>query len=351
MNRDGVAMQAGLPPGPGGRVCCTLSPANGPFDRIVDLSQALDHHYGAKGFPINSLSEVSGVIYTCALGFLDLGHVRDLIDLTRFYYLHLSKHRRWRAGSKFNTFVSGGTVTILQDIPSRDWLHVARSMAYDESMYHELETYWSRFPGYHNSSFSPEDCVSNFLGTWIAEVAITAMETTPPPLAGDFDSEVTSALYSVLTRLGALPRDGTADAFAKITSPNGWVNGSSAFPSFLLRRNFAYRPINPWRVDGVIGCPSGSVPQEFAFELPATISSYYDVVFDVRYPWYVRNTLAVRSIPGATTTWVEVILDGQMIPGAPLRIAKADFEREVSRIKVEARARYGPGYDQPGGGM
>ena len=350
MDRPGFVTQGGAPPGPGGRVCCTLSPENGPFDRVLDLSQGLEHHYGASGFPVNTITEQSGLIYTCALGFLDLGHVRDTIDLTRFFYLQLATPERSEAGSTFAAHTAGGTVTVLVDIPAARRLDVARAIAYDESVYHELMTYWCLFPGYHNSSFSPEDLVSNLLGTWIGALAIRAMQTDPAPLRSDFDAEVTSALRSVLTAIGAVPREGTLGAFAKITGPDRWVAGSSIWDDFLRRRNFAYRPISPWTVDGVPGCPGGRVPADFAFSLPADIDTFYDIEYDVIYPRYARNAWTFKPDTNPQNPlgfYYELVTDGNLLPGVPKKISKADFAAETKRIKREAATRYGPGFDRP----
>jgi hypothetical protein len=306
----------------------------------------LDHRYGGGGFlgwPINRLTEVAGQIYTCALGFIDIGHVRDLADLTRFHYLSLNKGGRWRAGSKFPTFDPDGEITITKDVPKEQRLMVARSIAYDESVYHEIESYWSFFPGYHNSSFSPEDCVSNLLGTWMAQVTIEFMASNPL-LAGDFDEEMTATLRSVLVRLGARLRSGTEDAFARI-SALAWVDYSGPMATFLRRRNFNYRPVLPWLVPGVVGCPAGSVPAEFEFELPAELGSFYDIQFAVKYKWYERDGVVVTVIAGVP--WFTRVRDGQMIPGWPTAVSKATFASEIQRIRDDALARYGALYDQP----
>jgi len=48
--------------------------------------------------------------------------------------------------------------------------------AYQESIFHEIESYWDHSTGEHHSAFSPEDFVSNYLGTYVASQAIARSE-------------------------------------------------------------------------------------------------------------------------------------------------------------------------------
>ena len=63
-------------PRPRSRPCCLLAPTNSPFSpdsNLADPSNLGDH---------NKSSEQVGLIYSGLLGFLDLGHIRDMCDLT-----------------------------------------------------------------------------------------------------------------------------------------------------------------------------------------------------------------------------------------------------------------------------
>jgi len=54
-------------------------------------------------------------------------------------------------------------------------MDVARDAAYQESIFHEIESYWDHSTGEHHSAFSPEDFVSNYLGTYVASQAIATI--------------------------------------------------------------------------------------------------------------------------------------------------------------------------------
>src|SRR5437667_445099 len=153
---------------PGSRSCCLLAPETplpNQSDRILEVSDITNHKYGNSG--LYSGPEKWGLIYTCAAGFIDIGHMRDMIDLTKFYYTVLLTKR------KFKVFKAGaskdiGEVEILRDITTpADQTAVAMSIAYDQSVWHEIASYWECQTGMHASSFSPEDCVSNKFGVYI----------------------------------------------------------------------------------------------------------------------------------------------------------------------------------------
>jgi hypothetical protein len=273
---SGAALLAGsLPGGPGFRGCCVIG-----FSPVFDPSSSTTHVFGGGG------SEAVGYVYTCAAGFLDLGHVRDVADLTYYYFKNLAKrldHDKALVprGKHFAPWSYDGDVEILLDVPDAQLLDVARSMAYDHSIFYEIYSYWVQTPGMHNSAFSPEDLVSNWLGTYIAGRAIRA--------GGTFDVELARELNALLTVLHALPVADTAAAQAAVTAPAGtWF--SRVLPRWdflrmdlLRRRNFVVRPATPWLIPGFGPC-SGSVAALPPWDLPASLRGFYDMTLEVGFP-------------------------------------------------------------------
>jgi hypothetical protein len=86
--------------------------------------------------------------------------------------------------------------------------------AYDDALAHEIWTYWVKAPGGHNSSFSPEDLCSNYLGTLVAARALAA--------GGAFVPAVEKALRSLLVSLDAQNDAETRAAFGLIS--HRWVD-------------------------------------------------------------------------------------------------------------------------------
>src|SRR5256885_14603477 len=64
---------------PGSRACCLLAPRV-LGNRIIEVGDIKAHVYGNGG--LLEGKEQWGIVYTCAAGFLDVAHMRDMIDLT-----------------------------------------------------------------------------------------------------------------------------------------------------------------------------------------------------------------------------------------------------------------------------
>jgi Protein of unknown function (DUF4056) len=316
-----VSMSARLPtidgrdPGrPGIRPCCILT-ASLPLigDNLFDQSTSrLEHRYGTGIWGYITKREHSGIVYSRAMGFIDIGHVRDLADLTLHYYLQLCRgHAR---GDAFRPFFYDGRIEILKPIPAEHLLAVARSLAYDQSAFHEIYTYWQPWLSGHHSAFSPEDMVSNLLGTYVGEQAIVA--------GGDFNRAVTDALGVLLPGLGALPRAGTAAALEQITGR--WIEGRFSELMYVRRRNFGIRPIDPWLVPGLDDGGRATLPADLSPEPPPGAGEYYLATYAV--PRAARRGMQVDTV-----RHTEFGADGPL----------------VARIKADAArpVRYGPTFD------
>lgn len=273
---------------PAARTCCILAPATHPFTSNNNLVNPtnLGVHRGR--------SEATGLVYHPSYGFLDLGHIRDHCDLTYFLYAHIAN----AAGKPGTIKMVASTATITKVVPPDMWVLVSRSIAYDDGLGHEIHSYQDRkTPGMHNSSFSPEDLPSNFIGTRIGESALRR--------GGDFDTAVTASLQNLL--FGAADIGGTRRAFDNV---NGcWVSyadpKSLLNADYLLRRNFARAP---WKAPQVPNHPTPS----WIFEDLTPAAAFYDFTYN----------------------------EGRQIP-------KSTFTTEIANIRKDAAQRYGASYDQP----
>lgn len=282
----------------------------------------LDHQYGNSYF-FRSERERSGIVYTCDLGFIDLAHLRDLIDLTLFYYLYLTREGKNKRDSIFPTFGYKGHVRILNFIPSTDRLEMASSMAYDESVFHEIESYWRASLGNHHSAFSPEDLVSNALGTFVARRSITPSTVSD---VDKFNRMATENIRFVLTNLRARDKSGTLDAFSKIN--NLWFKGEPFLIDYIQRRNFGGTIVKPrpWYVDNVPGCTPPPLPIDWLSPLLGGVQSYYLAT-------YLRPRVGTK-------------LSG-FVPELPSVVSNRDFAFEIENIKTDASERYGERFDKP----
>lgn len=268
------------------RRCCALGQWNRGFSGALDPANTTGHKYGAAGGP-------TGYIYTSAAGLVDLGHVRDMADMTKFVY---------------DGLVSGATVLDLYEgiaavmtIPSltTEKIELAGAISYVESWAHEL-TSWGSFDDF--SSFSPEDIPSNIIGIEVAKRALAK--------GGGFDAAVDVELPKLLKTLGARPSSDTAAVFAKIEKDK-WFVMLPFFPPFRLeRRNF----------DGSIW------PAGMAFDAPASLPWLSPLAFA---PYYANFTYALKnSVDGKTG------------------VTLATMTAETNAIKAKFTAAH-PGMDRP----
>jgi hypothetical protein len=234
-----------------------------------------------------------GIVYTGRAGFVDLGHLWEVADVTAFAYQQIH-----RAGGASATTVRAaeGTATLTGGAPATEWLELARSIAFDDALGHEIGTYSAMSPGGHNSSFSPEDLCSNFLGTLIAARALTA--------SGTFVTEAEAQLRTLLASLDAQNAPETQAAFNRIATR--WVDtslvGTVVRDAYLRRRNFTR---DPWKT----GHRSDATTPAFVLT-PFSVTTSYDY----------RH-------PGGFT--------------------RADFPAQIAAIRADAATRYGPHFDRP----
>ncbi len=268
------------------RPCCILAPDFLTNVNILDPSAVGTH---------NGSSEANGQLYCGKAGFVDLGHVRDMIDLTKFLHDQLTAS----AGPPQVIRTILGIVSIRRT-PTNP-AETAAAIAFDDAMGHEIVSWDQLTPGGRNSSFSPEDLVSNFLGTVVARRAITA--------GGAFNAAATTELDSLLTSLDVQTKTESEASFGLI---NGrWVifSGTTSLlrNDYLQRRNFTRQPFKT-------GHPSDAATPAF---VTAAFSST------------AKNDYDYFHLEGGNV------------------LAKRHFAREIARIKGEARAAFGVDFDKP----
>lgn len=234
----------------GGRYCCSLG--QGTFTSSpMELSQLAGHRYGTQ-----KIGDPVGFVYTNRAGLLDIGHVRDMIDLTRFIYFWLMTSDR--NDLKLKDFPDGTIRPIRLPMDQDEVLKIAGSMAYVLGWAHELITWKMYFwkmkssPWVFNlywypqdfSSFSPEDLVSNLVGVEIG------MRTIRENCGMDFDKAVDLQMERMMKELDAQPAARTkavldsVEGFRFGSKKGKWFTENATFES-IWRRNFY---ANPWLV-------------------------------------------------------------------------------------------------------
>jgi hypothetical protein len=289
---DGVTVGAGptkraTETSPGWRACCALGQWEIGGSGELDPTALGGHQYGGHlpgvgGGP-------TGYVYTSTSGLIDLGHLRDCADMTKFVYDAL-------VGGFKRLELYEGTVEILAIPPgAAERRDLAAAIAYVESWAHELATW----PDY--SSFSPEDIVSNIAGVELGKRAIEA--------GGAFDAAVDAAVDRMLnTELGARKKADTKAVLAKIKGD--WYDRSLVVQLKLLRRNFDGEP---WQA----GMP---------FDAPASFPWLSPLVFAPQYRKFTYTML--HTVNGKTG------------------IKQTDMGAETATLRADFVAAH-PGKDRP----
>ena len=196
----------------------------------VSVGDLGTHRYvAAGGLPVWVGEESRGTVYTTRGGFLDVAHIRNSIDLTRFAYEHV-----------LDALVEGRTelemLSAEPDLyrvrldPPKRWksdrqrrfaaVHVAGRLAYLMTTWHEVVT-WFGYTGVvvseQPSAFSYDDAPSHMVGV-IA--AMRALEKEPD--LNRFDEAVTAELAAYLHDLGAVSAERVAAAMEK-SKADGWA--------------------------------------------------------------------------------------------------------------------------------
>jgi hypothetical protein len=224
-----------------------------------DPNQLGTHSYGPIAF-----GEVSGIVYTCKGGHIDLDHIRGNADATHFLIKKIrTTLKKKRKGFSFNLGGETSTHVINFKYPDnwdrrQDKERVIDEIAYSTAPYlafsattwHEIMTWF----GVHfalvepefNSAFSWEDSYSNLIGT---QLGVEATKDTEH----DYDQAMTVAIYRELKKLGVQPSSTAVAASEKVRGK--WYTGN--FVPDVKMRNFDIGldgSITPTLVPGIDDC-------------------------------------------------------------------------------------------------
>jgi len=193
------------------------------IDQVISVDDLGEHHYMGKK------SEGIGTIYTNRGGFIDIGHLRDQIDWTRYLYNKIL-NCRGKNGVILPLGNDGGFKNLYINVPaqldSSDCILLAGKITFDLSLWHEISTWFgvSSIPMMSErfSSFSVEDVYSNLLGIHIG------MKTLNSKLP--FNQAATKVILSVLDSLDVVKTaKETYDAYDVVN--NKWYTNEKRLPN------------------------------------------------------------------------------------------------------------------------
>ena len=252
-----VGAQVGSIPVPGYEITYTLDIDTLGHHLYNKGSVAFEPRGGRRLFS----DEVSGIVYTCRGGFIDVAHVRDNADRTFYLAARIARIAASGGsvpltgeGAKRRVVVKPLDAGLVRRYGLREVVvSLAEWLSFQAGIWHEITTWygWASTPfSERPSAFSPEDIYSNEVGIKIAG-AIIRRHAATSQLA--YDAAVTAALKDALVKLGPLPQEASRRAFEYIDGI--WWDSTKRVPDNQLvrHRNFSIGPnLDPWKlVDAV----------------------------------------------------------------------------------------------------
>ena len=223
------------------------------IDQVISIDELGEHRY------MGHKREGTGTIYTRKGGFIDIGHLRDQTDWTRYLYT-IILNSRGKGEVILPLRKEAGRKTLYLNVPenfeSSDCILLAGKITYDLSLWHEISTWFgaSTVPLVPEkfSSFSVEDVYSNLLGVHVG------MKTLHSKLP--FNAAATKIIASTLDSLDVVrTAKETYEAYDAIN--NMWYTNKKRIPrtSVTLKRDLdVLNSTRPWiipRQTNTIGGP------------------------------------------------------------------------------------------------
>ena len=318
-------------------------PFPGPFTlyTTADPARLGVHQYGRLPRFFQADEKERGIVYTDRAGFLDVAHMRESIDWTRYHTqqlraavragksrLTLAQKDRSRLHLTFNYPPGWGDVprdekdALADEIAARG----GQQLTLLRMTWHETITWFGyrRVPLIDESwsAFSYDDTMSHVIG---ARVAARAMRDVGVAADADtFDRAATAAFAAELRELGAVGPRETTEA-ARAVEGQWWADGRP------LRRHMdegewdRERPVvHPWLV------PASAAEPPEPFELPTLrdvrgrdLSNFMSVVIE---PRYADANAVLRHLPDS-----------------PSRVsAETDLPKLLAVVRSKLRERFGP---------
>lgn len=235
------------------RACCAfgydLKVWGVPFvsiDQVISIDDLGEHRY------MGHKREGIGTIYSHKGGFIDIAHLRDQIDWTRYLFTTIVAHKG-KGAVVLRLRNEAGRKTLHLNVPAQfdtdDCIQLAGKIAYDFSLWHEISTWYgaSTVPLVPEkfSSFSVEDLYSNLLGI---HVGMKTLRSKRP-----FNTAATQLIASTLDSLAVVQTaQETYDAYDAVHDK--WYTNQKRVPrtNITLKRDLdVLKSTRPWIVPEV----------------------------------------------------------------------------------------------------
>jgi hypothetical protein len=223
------------------------------------------HKFGVHSYAKPGRKEKNGSLYTSRGGFIDFSHVRAAADWTVYMTFTLLNDPQ-----ELDLPPEAGSLTLrfqnLEELSTQDIACLAQKIAFERLEWHEVASWHYHHPyrsrSDQQSSFSPEDTYSNFLGTEIGKtIALRILndcETRPyAEIATEEIQKMIEALQPVASKRESKQAYDIVDRYKQMKLPaekrnnDVWWDSNILFRDqrYLFKRDIDLGPeINPWLV-------------------------------------------------------------------------------------------------------
>ncbi len=322
----------------------------------VDPSDLGHHRYRGNVMPVLFADEASrGIVYTCRAGFLDMSHVRDSIDLTRYYYLAFADAVRDGESHVVVYGFSPCRFHVTLDLPAEwsldAWADTSASSNHDrkQPLPDELDdalidlaaqtawitTTWYEFLqwyGYKSagviserrSAFTYDDIIAHAVGGDVARRALRHSRCDDT-----FNDAATDELERTLEELEALSPEQTYDATRAVEGQ--WWEGGQAIRR-QLDLGLEDGSIKPWLVRDFAPCPDRE-PEPY--DVPPLIDALRpdgEPLARIEIEMRILEAGAIRAA----------------VPDQPQRLVPhRDFPHLIADMRADLAEQFGESFDEP----
>jgi hypothetical protein len=265
-----------------------------PITGFIDPNDFGEHSYGKP-----NVKEKNGALYTCRGGFIDFSHIRVATDWTVYIAFKMICDQE----KEMDLPCSDGKLSLklknIDHLSLEDLLSISQKVAYERLIWHEICSWYYQPPNYtfneKQSTFTPEDTYSNFLGTIIGRHIVLRIlqkrEGLPfSQIASEEIQKTMAELFPVSTKKQTQAAYDIVDANKQAKLPlaernkDVWWNSKVVFTDerYVFKRYMTIGPqLIPWVVPkhSQAGCGKSatvevlSVPQHV--KSGASIHDYY----------------------------------------------------------------------------
>ncbi len=305
-----------------------------------DVSEVGLHHYTSWWErPFQEGEGARGIMYTCQAGFLDLAHLHEGVDWTRYMRDH----------ARTLLLAGGGSVSLVNDdthielsVSLPPWwaglsdseretltdeaaLCMGERAAYQIAVWHEIVTWfgWRTFFFIPEdvSSFTWEDLNSDLLGVIIGGQVVRDGDQ-------NYDRRASAAVRSMLMELGPVSTR-WVDRAAYAVEGQWWRDGVAVRRDLDTGLETGFKV--PWLVPGLECCPDCE-------PVTLTVPSLKNV--------NGHDLSSVYELRLTAPTWLLERMYAHREPPRPI-VADRDYAGLIDLIRTQMQARWGPDVDRP----